>query len=102
VRIPIPQLLVRLRNEANRSPDEKVAHRLRGQGANHRRGEQLVWRFWSGAFSRPRAYRLFRWIATWLRAWTPKRQMGWTQHRLPLTPARQSLSDLLRERGQPE
>ncbi len=102
VRIPIPQLLVRLRTEANRAPDEQVAHRLRGQGANRSRGEQLIWRFWSGAFSHPRVYRFFRWSATRLRALTPARQMGWTQHRLPLKPAPRSLSDLLRERGQPD
>jgi L-lactate dehydrogenase complex protein LldF len=102
VRIPIPQLLVRLRTEANRSPDEAVAHPLRGQGANHSRGEQLVWRFWSGAFAHPRAFRALRWAATRLRAFTPSQQMGWTRHRTPLTPAPRSLHDLLRERGQPE
>ncbi|MGT2492718.1 lactate utilization protein LutB domain-containing protein [Cupriavidus basilensis] len=31
---------------------------------------------------------------------TPSRQLGWTRHRAPLTPAPRSLSDLLRERGQ--
>ncbi|WP_175685248.1 LutB/LldF family L-lactate oxidation iron-sulfur protein [Burkholderia anthina] len=102
VRIPIPQLLVRLRTEANRKPDEPVAHPLRGQGANYNRAEDLVWRFWSGAFAHPRAYRAFRWTATRLRALTPARQMGWTQHRTPLEPAPRSLSDLLRARGQPE
>ncbi|KVT40444.1 (Fe-S)-binding protein [Burkholderia ubonensis] len=102
VRIPIPQLLVRLRTEANRKPDEPVAHPLRGQGANYSRAEDLVWRFWSGAFAHPRAYRAFRWAATRLRALAPARQMGWTQHRTPLEPAPRSLSDLLRARGQPE
>jgi L-lactate dehydrogenase complex protein LldF len=102
VRIPIPQLLIRLRTEANRNPEEQVAHPLRGQGAKFSRGEQLVWRFWSGAFGRPAAYRLFRWAATRLRALTPKHQLGWTQHRTPLKPAARSLSDLLRERDQPE
>ncbi|HKT62937.1 MAG TPA: lactate utilization protein B, partial [Burkholderia sp.] len=102
VRIPIPQLLVRLRTEANRKPDEPVAHPLRGQGANYNRAEDLVWRFWSGAFAHPRAYRAFRWTATRLRALTPAKQMGWTRHRTPLEPAPRSLSDLLRARGQPE
>lgn len=102
VRIPIPQLLVRLRTEANRKPDEPVVHPLRGQGANYNRAEDLVWRFWSGAFAHPRAYRAFRWTATRLHALTPARQMGWTQHRTPLEPAPRSLSDLLRARGQPE
>ncbi|AKU20882.1 LutB/LldF family L-lactate oxidation iron-sulfur protein [Massilia sp. NR 4-1] len=102
VRIPIPQLLVRLRGEANRSPDEEVAHPLRGQGAKYSRGERLVWRFWSGAFASPAAYRTFRWAATRLRALAPKQQMGWTDHREPLQPAARSLADLLKARGQPE
>ena len=102
VRIPIPKLLVRLRTEANRPPDEAVVHPLRGQGARYSRREHIVWRFWTGAFSRPRAYRVFRWTATRLRALTPKRQLGWTRHRVPLKPAPRSLSALLRERGQPE
>lgn len=102
VRIPIPQLLVRLRTESNRAPDEAVAHPLRGQGARHSRGEQFVWRFWSGAFAHPRTFRVLRWAATRLRAFAPSQQMGWTRHRTPLTPAPRSLHDLLRERGQPE
>ncbi|CAN0623499.1 putative amino acid dehydrogenase with NAD(P)-binding domain and ferridoxin-like domain [Burkholderia multivorans] len=102
VRIPIPQLLIRLRTEANRKPGEAVAHPLRGQGANYTRQEDLVWRFWSGAFAHPRAYRAFRWAATRLHALAPARQMGWTLHRTPLEPAPRSLSDLLRARGQPE
>ncbi len=102
VRIPIPELLVRLRTEANRDPDEVVAHPLRGQGATFSREEQFVWRFWSGAFAHPRAYRMLRWAATRLRAFAPKNQMGWTRHREPLKPAPRSLHDLMRERGQPE
>ncbi|OUL73150.1 LutB/LldF family L-lactate oxidation iron-sulfur protein [Paraburkholderia hospita] len=102
VRIPIPELLVRLRTEANRNPDEVVAHPLRGQGAKFSREEQFVWRFWSGAFAHPRAYKVLRWAATRLRAFAPKNQMGWTRHREPLKPAARSLHDLMRERGQPE
>ena len=102
VRIPIPQLLIRLRNEAYRDPKEEVAHALRGQGAKFTQREHLIWRFWSGAFSHPSTYRLFRWAATRFRALAPRRQMGWTRHREPLKPAARSLSDLLRERGQPE
>jgi L-lactate dehydrogenase complex protein LldF len=102
VRIPIPSLLVRLRTEANRNPDEQVAHPLRGQGAKFSRGEKLVWRFWSGAYARPVAYQMFRWVATRLRTLAPGKQMGWTEHRAPLRPAPRSLADLMRERNQPE
>jgi L-lactate dehydrogenase complex protein LldF len=47
-------------------------------------------------------YRVFRWAATRLRALTPSKQMGWTQHRTPLKPAARSLADLLRARDQAE
>lgn len=102
VRIPIPQLLIRLRTEANRAPKQQVMHALRGQGAKYSRGERLVWRFWSGAFAHPARYRVFRWLATRMNALTPSQQAGWTRHRTPLEPAARSLADLLRERGQPE
>jgi L-lactate dehydrogenase complex protein LldF len=101
VRIPIPQLLVRLRTEANRNPDAAVEHPLRGQGARYSRGERLVWRFWRGAFARPGVYRVFRWAATRLRALAPNEQLGWTAHRTPLKPAPRSLADLLRDKNQP-
>ncbi|MCY1557383.1 hypothetical protein D9M68_942310 [compost metagenome] len=93
---------MRLRTEANRNPNEEVAHPLRGQGAKFSRGESLIWRFWSGAFARPASYRLFRWAATRLRLLTPRAQLGWTQHRKPLTPAPRSLADLLNARDQEE
>ena len=102
VRIPIPELLVRLRTEANRNPAEEVAHPLRGQGAKFSRSEKLVWRFWSGAFARPAVYRVFRWAATRFRAFAPTSQLGWTRYRQPLVPAKRSLADLMRERDQPE
>jgi L-lactate dehydrogenase complex protein LldF len=102
VRIPIPQLLIRLRTEANRDPHAEVAHPLRGQGANFSRGEQLIWKFWRGAFALPAAWRLFRWLATRFRQLTPRKQLGWTQHRTPLLPARRNLHELLKARGQPE
>ncbi|MBA5607699.1 iron-sulfur cluster-binding protein [Duganella sp. FT3S] len=102
VRIPIPQLLIRLRTEANRDPAQQVDHPLRGQGAQYSRMDKMVWRFWSGAYASPTAYRAFRWAATRLRAFTPAQQMGWTQHRAPLKPAPRSLADLLKAKGQPE
>jgi L-lactate dehydrogenase complex protein LldF len=102
VRIPIPQLLVRLRTEANRNPDAEVEHPLRGQGAKYSRGERLVWRFWRGAFGRPGVYRMFRWAATRLRVLAPTQQLGWTKYRTPLKPAPRSLADLLRDKNQPQ
>ncbi|GAB2179847.1 LutB/LldF family L-lactate oxidation iron-sulfur protein [Denitratisoma sp. agr-D3] len=100
VRIPIPQMLVRLRTEAQRNPGEAVEHRLQGQGANYTMGEQLVWQFWTGTYAHPALHRIFRWLATRLRAFAPKKQMGWTRFRTPLKPARRSLHDLMASRSQ--
>ncbi|MBL8482029.1 MAG: iron-sulfur cluster-binding protein [Rhodocyclaceae bacterium] len=102
VRIPIPDLLIRLRNEAKRNPNETVATPLRGQGAKHSAAERVVWQFWSGAFKSPKAWKALRWGATRLRAFTPGAQAGWTQHRTPLKPASRSLHDMLKDRDQPE
>ena len=98
VRIPIPQLLIRLRTEAKRNPGEAVAHPLRGQGAGYTFGEQLVWQFWTGAYAHPWINRLFRWAATRLRAFTPRHQLGWTSARTPMQPAPKSLHELMAER----
>ena len=98
VRIPIPQLLIRLRTEAQRNPHTAVAHPLRGQGAAYSFGEHLVWQFWSGTYAHPWLHRLFRWAATRLRAFTPHQQMGWTSARTPLKPAAKSLHDLIAKR----
>jgi L-lactate dehydrogenase complex protein LldF len=100
VRIPIPQLLVRLRTEANRNPDEAVPHPLKGQGANS--AAASIWSGASGAALRAPAVPpvpLGRHAAARAHALA---QMGWTQHRKPLTPAPRSLSDLLAARNQPE
>jgi L-lactate dehydrogenase complex protein LldF len=98
VRIPIPQLLVRLRTEAERNPGEAVEHRLQGQGAGYTLGQHLVWQFWTGAYAHPALHRAFRWLATRLRNFTPKKQMGWTRFRTPLKPAPKSLHELIAER----
>ncbi|MBF0803868.1 MULTISPECIES: LutB/LldF family L-lactate oxidation iron-sulfur protein [unclassified Neisseria] len=98
VRIPIPDLLIRLREEAQRAPGEKVAHPMRGQGASHNLGEQLAWRTFNGIFGRRKAYRTFGWAAARLRSLTPSKQLGWTQHRVPLKPAAKTLHQLVAEK----
>lgn len=100
VRIPIPELLMRLRTEAQRSPDEKVLHPVRGQGASHNMGEQLAWRTFNGIFGGKKAYRAFGWAATKFRALTPSKQLGWTQNHIPLKPAAKTLHQLIAERQQ--
>ena len=98
VQIPIPELLMRLRTEATRAPDEAVTHPLQGQGAAHRADISAAWRLWRWVHAGPRRYRLYTWLATRLRRLMPHHQLGWTIHRIPLQPARRSMHDLMRER----
>jgi L-lactate dehydrogenase complex protein LldF len=103
VRIPIPEMLVRLREEAARNPNEATDHRLQGQGAAHDAGLQGVWRLWTWVHSAPWRYRAYTWVATRLRALSPRRQLGWTVHRIALKPAPQTLHERMaaRDRAQP-
>jgi len=90
VRIPIPELLLRLREEAVRPPDDTPDHPLRGQGAAHDPQLASLWRLWAWLHSHPLRYRAYTWLATRLRAWLPRQQLGWTLHRIALKPARRS------------
>ncbi|WP_440217077.1 LutB/LldF family L-lactate oxidation iron-sulfur protein [Chromobacterium piscinae] len=98
VRIPIPEMLMRLREESQRPAGEWVAHPLRGQGAAASGAENLAWKGWRLVNASPNLYRLFGWAATRLRRHAPKNQLGWTQNHLPLKPAPKTLHELLRER----
>ncbi|OGB31348.1 MAG: iron-sulfur cluster-binding protein [Burkholderiales bacterium RIFCSPLOWO2_12_FULL_61_40] len=97
VKIPIPDLLVRLRNEAQARPDSAEAT-LRGSGAARTPLISLVWRFWSLVYSRLGLYRLTSWFMSRGRALSPTEQGAWTRSRTPLIPAPQRLRDLLKER----
>ena len=97
VRIPIPELLIRLRTEAQRAPDESVEHSLRGQGAAHSLSEQMAWRAFTGIFGNRTTYKLFGWAATRFRALTPS-QKAWAQNHTPLKPAKKTLHQLMMEK----
>jgi L-lactate dehydrogenase complex protein LldF len=96
VRIPIPDLLIRLRTESQRPAGERSAMRDAGSG----RSELLAWSFrlWSWIYANPRLYRAFAWAATRLRALAPGRQGTWTASRSPMRPASSTFRDRLRER----
>lgn len=98
VRIPITEQMHRLRMEAQRSPDEVVAHPIKGQGASHTLGEELAWRVFDGIFSGKKAYRAFGWVATTFRGLTPAWQLDWTKFRTPMKPAPKTLHQLMKEK----
>ncbi len=96
VKIPIPELLIRLRQEAFSEPHANPA--MVGQGAGYSRVQTSIWRLWATMYRSPSLYRLGSWLMSRLRALTPKRQGGWTSVRTPLQPAPKRLRDLLKEK----
>ncbi|HVN42081.1 MAG TPA: lactate utilization protein B, partial [Steroidobacteraceae bacterium] len=97
VRIPITDLLVRLRNEAQARPGTASAT-LRGSGAGRGPLVEAIWRGWSLVYGRLGLYRITSWLMSRGRAFSPAEQGAWTRSRTPLVPARKRLRDLLRER----
>jgi L-lactate dehydrogenase complex protein LldF len=96
VKIPIPALLRRLREENVKSPDapNKV---MRGQGSKYSRTERFIWNAWSRLNSSPALYRVFGFFATRLRNLTPSSIGPWTQNHSAPKPAARSLHELARE-----
>lgn len=97
VKIPITDLLVRLRQEAVARQSSTPA--VRGRGAARRVGESTVWGLWAAVYRRAGLYQLASWFVSRGRALTPKAQGGWTYSRSPLKPAAQRLRDWVRARG---
>ena len=96
VKIPIPDLLVRLRTEVYSEPRPDAL--LRGQGAGYSSMMSAVWRGWSTVYGNPTLYRSASWAASRFNWLTPSGQAGWTSVRVPLKPAGKRLRDLLKER----
>jgi L-lactate dehydrogenase complex protein LldF len=97
VKIPIPDILVRLRNEAMAQPESEEAT-LRGSGAARTVSGTAVWSVWSQVYSRLGLYKLASWFMSRGRAMSPTEQGAWTRSRTPLVPAPKRLRDLLKDR----
>ena len=97
VKIPIPDLLMRLRVEAFSAPQAKPA--MRGQGAAYSRLITGIWQAWALIYRSPTLYGISSWLASRFNWLTPSRQGPWTTVRTPLKPASKRLRDLLKERA---
>ncbi|MES9942806.1 MAG: LutB/LldF family L-lactate oxidation iron-sulfur protein [Candidatus Thiodiazotropha sp. 6PLUC2] len=93
VRIPIPQLLNRLRYERVRNDGTALT---RGQGSSR---ESNIWKAWSLAHRQPTIYRIASLLVTRLRALTPNRLGAWTEARKAPRPASRSLHELAKTNG---
>ena len=97
VKIPIPELLMRLREESFSAPHENPT--MRGQGAGYNPTISAIWRGWALVYRTPVLYRLATWLGSRLRWLVPSNQGPWTSVRVPLKPAAKRLRDILKERG---
>ncbi len=97
VKIPITDILVRLRNEAQAKPETEDAT-LRGSGAARTVAASTVWSMWSQVYSKSGLYKLASWFMSRGRALSPSEQGAWTRSRTPLVPAPKRLRDLMKDR----
>ncbi|MEE3924444.1 LutB/LldF family L-lactate oxidation iron-sulfur protein [Pseudomonas viridiflava] len=96
VKIPIPALLRRLREENVKAPDAPNRV-MRDQGSKYSRKERFIWNAWSKLNTSPSLYRLFGFFATRLRSLTPGNVGPWTQNHSAPKPAARSLHEMARE-----
>lgn len=96
VKIPIPALLRRLREENVKAPDAPNRV-MRDQGSKYSRKERFIWNAWSKLNTSPSLYRLFGFFATRLRSLTPSNVGPWTQNHSAPKPAARSLHEMARE-----
>ncbi len=99
VKIPITDILVRLRNEAQAKPETEEAT-LRGSGSARTVAASAVWSMWSQVYSRSGLYKLASWFMSRGRSLSPSEQGAWTRSHTPLVPAPKRLRDLMKDRQQ--
>lgn len=97
VRIPIPEMLLRLRREAKQDPRPDVLA-LRGQGAAKSNLEAFAWRSFGLVASHPNLYRMSSWFATRLRGLIPSKLGPWTRCRTAPKPAAKTLREQMAKR----
>ncbi len=96
VKIPIPAILRRLREENVRAPDDAPRH-MRGQGSKYSRTEGLAWKGWRKLNTSPRLYRAFSLAATRLGGLMPGKIGPWTENHSAPKPAARTLHELARD-----
>ncbi|OOZ35754.1 LutB/LldF family L-lactate oxidation iron-sulfur protein [Solemya velesiana gill symbiont] len=96
VRIPLPDLLNRLRYEGVRNNNDG---KVKGQSEQRKGTEAWIWKSWSWLHVQPMLYRLAMRTATRLRSLMPRKLGPWTDVRRPPRIAARTLHELAREKG---
>ncbi|WP_434360787.1 LutB/LldF family L-lactate oxidation iron-sulfur protein [Parasalinivibrio latis] len=97
VRIPIPEMLLRLRYEAKHEP-KPGNQPIDGQGVGKKPAETLAMKSFAFAATHPSLYHSGTAVATALRGMMPKHIGAWTQCRTAPKPAAKTLHALMKER----
>lgn len=96
VRIPLPDLIRRLRHEG---VTHEAGSPVKGHGRQRKPAEALIWKAWSLIHRTPWLYSLTTRLATRGRRLLPPLPQAWTRHRAPLEPAKQSFREMMARRG---
>jgi L-lactate dehydrogenase complex protein LldF len=101
VKIPIPEMLQRLRSEA-KNPATAAHPEIKGQASAASKTEMLAMKSFAYAATHPTIYHLGSWSATKVRGLMPSKLGAWTQCRSAPKPASKTLHQLLKERDKKE
>lgn len=96
VKIPIPALLRRLREENVKSPKQQPQI-MAGQGSRYSNKEALLWKGWQAFNTKPLLYKTGTFLATRLGQFTPSKLGAWTQNHSAPKPAKRSLHELAKK-----
>ncbi|MBU2706657.1 iron-sulfur cluster-binding protein [Zooshikella marina] len=105
VNIPIPQLLLRWRQEATQQyQTNHCNHTATPQqstpitGLKYSRGQHLIWKTWSWINCHPKLYYFMTYLVTKWRILLPRQLGGWTLYRTPPRPASSTLHQRLKNK----
>jgi len=98
VKIPIPKLLLRLRQESVKAPNAPQV--MKGQGSGRKSSEAIIWSLWSIMHKSPLLYRVGMWFATRLRYLMPSKIGAWTVARSAPKLAPRTLHERVKARQQ--
>lgn len=96
VKIPIPKLLLRLRQESVKKTTKQTI--MKGEGVGRKTSEALIWKLWGNIHKRPTVYRLSVWCVTRFRVLMPQKLGVWTSVRTPPKPANKTLHEQVKNR----
>lgn len=97
VNIPIPQILQRLRTQAN--TNQQTSMTMRGAGSARSSVEALFWRVWSQMCVRPKLYSIATLLVARARGLVVRVRSPWNLKRTTPRPAQRTLNELIRQRN---